>query len=100
MDNDEEIARFQKRRESIMTVLFAVIGSLGILVFLMVITWGLFAYVLLVVVGIVGFGVLNYWLWGRGMMRATAGEREEEELRASLERPPWELSETEQPRHL
>jgi nicotinamide riboside transporter PnuC len=100
MDNDEEIARLQKRRESILTVLFAIVGSLGIFIFLMVVTWGLFAYVLLVLVGIAGFGILNYWLWGRGMMRDTAGEREEEELRANMERPLSELSETEQPRHL
>lgn len=100
MDHDEQIARYQRRRESIMTVLFAAVGGIGILVFLTMITWGLFLYVLLVVGGIAGLGFLNYFLWGRGMMKAAAGEREEEQVRASMEPPPWELSETEQPRHL
>ena len=100
MDNDERIERIQRRRESVLTILFAAGGGVGVLLFLTMITWGLFLYVLLVVGGIVGLGVLNYLLWGRGMMDATAGEREEEQVRASMEQPPWELSETEQPRHL
>jgi hypothetical protein len=100
MDNDERIARSQRRRESMLTVLFAVGGGLGILVFLTIITWGLVLYVLLIAAGVAGLILVNYLLWGRGMIEATAGEREEEQVRASMERQPWELSETEQPRHL
>jgi hypothetical protein len=100
MDNDERIDQYRRRRESILTVVFAAMAGFGTLFFLNLITCGFFIYVLPVVAGIVGFAFLNYLLWGRGMMQATAGEREEEELRASMERPPWELSETEQPRHL
>jgi hypothetical protein len=100
MDNDQRIERLQRRRESILTILFAAAGGVGVLLFLMMITWGLFLYVLLVVGGVAGLVFLNYLLWGRGMMEATAGEREEEQLRASMEQPPWELPETEQPRHL
>jgi hypothetical protein len=100
MDNDERIERYQRRRESILTIVFATLGGLGIVVALTIITWGLFLYVLLVVGGIAGLAVLNYFLWGRGMMQSTAGEREEEQLRANMERQPWELSEPEQPRHL
>ena len=100
MDPDERIARYQQRRESILTIVFAGLGGIAILVVLTIITWGFFLYVVLIVGGIVGLAILNYFLWGRGMMRATAGEREEEELRASEEQPPWELPETEQPRHL
>jgi hypothetical protein len=100
MDYDEEIARMQKRRASMMTVLFAIMGGLGTLVALTILTWGMFLYVIPVVGGIAGFVLINYFLWGRGMLEQTIGEREEEELRASMERPPWELSETEQPRHL
>jgi hypothetical protein len=100
VDNDERIERYQRRRESFLTVLFALGGGVGILVFLTIITWGLVLYVLLIAVGIVGLIFLNYLLWGRGMMEATAGEREEEQVRASMEQQPWELPETEQPRHL
>jgi hypothetical protein len=100
MDYDEEIARMQKRRASIMTVLFAAVGGLGILVALTIVTWGLFLYVVPVAGGIAALVLVNYFLWGRGMLQQTVGEREEEELRASMERPTWELSETEQPRHL
>ena len=100
MDPDERIARYQQRRESILTIVFAGLGGIAILVILTIITWGFFLYVLLIAGGIVALAILNYFLWGRGMMRATAGEREEEELRASEEQPPWELPETEQPRHL
>jgi hypothetical protein len=100
MDNDERIERYQRRRESFLTILFATIGGVGVFLFLTLITWGLFLYVLLVVGGLAGIVFLNYLLWGRGMMETTAGEREEEQLRASMERQPWELSETEQPRHL
>ena len=100
MDDDERIAQYRRRRESILTVLFAGGGGLGILVFLTIITWGLALYVLLIAAGVAGLILVNYLLWGRGMMEATAGEREEEQVRASMERQPWELSETEQPRHL
>jgi hypothetical protein len=100
MDYDEEIAPMQKRRASMMTVLFAIMSGLGTLVALTILTWGMFLYVIPVVGGIAGFVLINYFLWGRSMLEQTVGEREEEELRASMERPPWELSETEQPRHL
>jgi len=100
VDNDERIERYQRRRESILTVLFAVVGGLGILVFLTIITWGLVLYVLLSAAGLVGLIFLNYLLWGRGMMQETAGEREEEQVRASMEQQTWELPETEHPRHL
>jgi len=100
MDDDERIERYQRRRESILTVLLAVGGALGILVILIIITWGLVLYVILIAAGVAGLILLNYFLWGRGMMEATAGEREEEQVRASMERQPWELPETEQPRHL
>ena len=100
MDYHEEIARLQKRRASVMTVLFAFMGLLGTVVVMTILTWGLFLYVIPVVAGVALFVGLNYLLWGRGMLQDTAGEREEEELRASMERPPWELSEPEQPRHL
>jgi hypothetical protein len=100
MDYEERDAEYQRRRGTLLTILFASVGGLGVLMFLIMITWGLFLYVLLAVGGLAGIIFINYLLWGRGMMAATAGEREEEELRASMERQPWELSEPEQPRHL
>ena len=100
MDNDERIARYQQRRESMLTIIFTSLGGLGVALVLTIITWGLFLYVVLIVGGIAALAILNYLLWGRSMMQATAGEREEEQVRASMEQPPWELSEPEQPRHL
>jgi hypothetical protein len=100
MDDEELIDQQRGWRESILTITFAGVGGTGILLFLMLITWGMFLYVLLAVAGLAAVVLVNWLLWGRGMMRDTAGEREEEELRKSLERQPWELSEPEQPRHL
>src|SRR5437899_5967874 len=105
MDNDERIAderiaRYQQRRESMLTIIFTSLGGLGVALVLTIITWGLFLYVVLIVGGIAALAILNYLLWGRSMMQATAGEREEEQVRASMAQPPWELSEPEQPRHL
>ena len=83
-----------------LTIIFTSLGGLGVALVLTIITWGLFLYVVLIVGGIAALAILNYLLWGRSMMQATAGEREEEQVRASMEQPPWELSEPEQPRHL
>jgi hypothetical protein len=100
MDNDERIERLQRRRESVLTIVLSGLGGLGILLFLVVITWGWLLYAVLAVLGIGLFALINYFLWGRSMMAQTAGEREEEQVRASMERQWWEQSETEQPRHL
>jgi hypothetical protein len=100
MDDEDFIEQQRGWRESILTIVLVGVGCIGGFVFLMLVTWGMFLYVLLALAGLAAVVFLNWLLWGRGMMRATAGEREEEELRASLERQPWELSEPEQPRHL
>ena len=62
MDPDERIARYQQRRESILTIVFAGLGGIAILVVLTIITWGFFLYVVLIVGGIVGLAILNYFL--------------------------------------
>ena len=49
---------------------------------------------------IAALGFINYLLWGRSMMQATAGEREEAELKAREELEPWNLPEPRRPRHL
>ena len=100
MDNDERIEQLQRRRESLLTIVLGGLGGLGILLFLVVITWGWLLYALLAVCGIGLFALVNYLLWGRSMMAVTAGEREEEQLRVSMERQWWELPETERRRHL
>jgi hypothetical protein len=100
MDDEELIEQQHAWREWILTIVLLGVGGIGAFGFLMLITWGMFLYVLLALAGLAAVVLVNWLLWGRGMTRATAGEREEEELRASLERQPWELSEPEQPRHL
>lgn len=46
---------------------------------------GMSIAVLAVIVGLAGLCLINYLLWGQAMMRATVGEREDEEFRALLE---------------
>jgi hypothetical protein len=98
--DSEELRQYQRRRESLLTIVLTGIAGGGFFLFLTLITTGFFLYVLLVAGGIAGLAFINYLLWGRGLMQSTAGEREEEELRAQAEQEPWELPETQQPRHL
>ena len=100
MSDEELIEQQHGWRESMLTIVLVAVGGIGAFLFLMLVTWGMFLYVLLALAGLAAVVFLNWLLWGRGMMRDTAGEREEEELRASMDRQPWELSEPEQPRHL
>ncbi|HEY1861287.1 MAG TPA: hypothetical protein VGG61_13080 [Gemmataceae bacterium] len=77
----------------------AILFGLPCVGFLAVITDG---YVLVVPVGLLligAFAGVHYLLWGRSMSRSTAGEREEEELRETLEANEWDLPDTRRPGH-
>jgi hypothetical protein len=91
MDDDTPEPSEPKRRE---TMLAAALGLLGVgflLLVLIVITGGLVIYLLAVVGGLAVFAALHYFLWGRAMHDATAGEREEEELRDKARADGWDL---------
>jgi hypothetical protein len=75
-------------RATFLGILLALLGGAGMVVFAVVILSPFMALVVgavVVVALMVGFGYLHYWLWGRSMVQQTAGEREEEEMRAAAE---------------
>ncbi len=78
----------QKRRETFLALFLTLFLGAGILLFLIVVTGGFFLYVVAAVAGIGAVGFLHYLLWGHGLTRQVAGEREEEEARER-----WELDE-------
>jgi hypothetical protein len=100
MDQDDAYERYRQRREGMLTIMLTGVAVGGFLLFMILVTGGFFFYVLLGVGVIAALGVVNYLLWGRSMMQATAGEREEEEAKARDEQEPWNLPEPRRPRHL
>ena len=75
----------RRRRGSCLAVMLT--GSfVGFLLVLLVLaTGGWAAYVLWIAAAIALFGLTHYLLWGRLMLRQTAGEREEEQVRRRAE---------------
>lgn len=63
-------------RETLLALVLTVLAGGGFLVFLIAITGGFFLYALLITAGLIGFGALNYLLWGRSMLRQAERERE------------------------
>jgi hypothetical protein len=96
---DQEQVEYQRRRESSLAVMLALLGLGGFLFFLALISGGFFLWVYLIVAIIGAFAGLHYLLWGRGMMASTAGEREEEEARARAEEDGWADEDPRRPRH-
>jgi hypothetical protein len=96
---DHEQAEYQRQREATLAVMLSGLALGGFLVFLALISGGFFIWVYLIVVGMAALGYVNYVLWGRSMTEATAGEREEEEVRARLEEEGWPDADPRQPRH-
>jgi hypothetical protein len=96
---DQEQLEYQRRRESSLSVMLAMLGLGAFLFFLALITGGFFLWVYLITAGIAGFAYLHYLLWGRHMMETTAGEREEEEFRARFEGNGWTEDDPRLPRH-
>lgn len=82
MDHDAEA---DGQRGTFLSVVFAIL-VISLFLFLLFITCGgLFIYILALVGGIAFVGLFHYLLWGHSMTNEVAGEREEEELRESME---------------
>ena len=96
---DREETEHQRNREAFLAIMLSGLALGGFLFFLVLITGGFFIWVYLIVGGIAALGFINYALWGRSMTENTAGEREEEELRARLEEDAWSDADPRQPRH-
>jgi hypothetical protein len=85
---------YQEQRESRTTLLIAamaVLFALPCFGLLIVLTDGYILALLgvLLILGVVAGA--HYLLWGRAMARNTAGEREEEEMRESMEPNEWDV---------
>jgi hypothetical protein len=75
-----------RRRENILTVVLVVLLGGSFAFFLDMVTLGTFRFVIFTVMGITLVGYLHYVLWGYSLSQEVAGEREEAELRESMER--------------
>jgi hypothetical protein len=75
----------RQRRGSCLTIMLTA-GLVGFLLLLIVVATGGWAvHVVWIGAGIFLFGLIHYLLWGRLLLRQTAGEREEEEVRRQVE---------------
>ena len=97
--DDEEIRNYQRKRESFLAILLTVGGIIAGLAILSLLTGGLFLYVVLVAAAIAGLAFFHYLFWGRSFSEATAGEREEMEIRDQDEIEEWMLPESRRHRH-
>jgi hypothetical protein len=97
MDHEDEV--YQRYREKFLAVMLPLLFVGGGIGFLMVITGGLFLYLLLTVAGIAGLVTINYFFWGRLMSEETADERAEAQHQADAELNEWDLPEPQRPRH-
>jgi len=86
-------------RDTYMTIVLGIFVVLPTFVFLNILTGGLFLWLLIGAAGIGVFGLFHYLLWGRAFSQETAGEREEEELRARSEIEEWPYDEPGRPQH-
>lgn len=95
---DHNYSPRQQQRHALLTVFLTVLASIFFGLVLIVISNGLIFAVLLLGGGMVVLGMFHYLLWGRAFTNATAGEREEEQLRqraAEIEaEAKWDRSET------
>jgi hypothetical protein len=94
--DDEPHHEHSPGRSTFLAVVLTVFVGGGIIIFLIFITGGFFLDVMFIVGGLLLLGLVHYFLWGRGMERSVAGEREELELKREVEdsedpdRAPWE----------
>jgi dipeptide/tripeptide permease len=72
-------------RDTYMTIVLCAFVAIPVFVFLNILTGGLFLWLLIGAAGIGILGTFHYFLWGRSFAQETAGEREEEEIRAEGE---------------
>jgi hypothetical protein len=99
MDDHDDVGH-RRQRETFLTIFLTVGGGLVLLAVLVFISLGAFFWVAAAMAAIGLFGLFHYVLWGHAMSRSTAGEREEEQLRAQAEADDWPLPEPRRPRHL
>lgn len=85
----EPTPRNQKRENFLSLLITVVVGGI-LFFFLNVVSLGMLAHVVGAVFVFGLLGMLHYALWGQTLTQETAGEREEEALRARLESEPWE----------
>ena len=83
MEPNENAER--QRRGSCLAVMLTGTFTGFLLVLLVLATGGWAVHVLWIAAAVAMFGLVHYLLWGRLMLRQTAGEREEEEVRRRAE---------------
>jgi hypothetical protein len=81
----------QQSREATLSIMLTILAVSFFAMVLIVITGGMVIYLLAVVAGLAVFGAMHYFLWGRAFDQATAGEREEEQLREQAHLDGWDL---------
>jgi hypothetical protein len=80
-------------RDTYLTIVLCAFVGIPGFVFFVILTGGLFVWLLIGAAGIGVLGAFHYLLWGRAFSHETAGEREEAELRAEIEEEEWPYGE-------
>lgn len=78
---DHNYSPQQQQRHALLTFFLTLLGLLFFGLVLIVVSNGWLLVAFLLGGGIFFLGMINYLLWGRAFSDATAGEREEEQLR-------------------
>lgn len=78
---DHNYSPQQQQRHAMLTAFLSVLALIFIGLVLIVISNGIVLSVVLLGGGMFVLGMFHYLLWGRAFSEATAGEREEEQLR-------------------
>ena len=79
------------RRQTFLTVFLALLLGTFALLVLILVSGGIFLYVIYLALAIAGIALIHYVLWGRALSREVAGEREEEQLRQRAAADDWPL---------
>lgn len=74
-----------KGRETFVAFLLLLLLGGAIFFFLNFVSFGIFFYVLVVMLIFTMVGFLHYLLWGHSLSQEVAGEREEQEVRERME---------------
>jgi Ca2+/Na+ antiporter len=72
-------------RENLLTIVLVLLLGGSFTFFLVMVSMGVFQYVIATVIGITLLGYLHYVLWGYSFSQQVAGEREEEEFRERMD---------------
>jgi hypothetical protein len=71
-----------------LTLILTLLGGVGILFFLVLVSGGFFGYVIAAVLAIALVGYVHYRLWGQSMTQQVSGEREVQEEQERRRLPP------------